>query len=40
MAYYLRFRPVTGGPDDAYRGFDGAGIVSLAFALTDWWVQW
>jgi hypothetical protein len=38
MTYYLRFRP--GGPDDAYRGFDGAGIVSLAFALTDWWVQW
>ena len=40
MTHYQRFRPVTGGPDDAYRGHDGAGIVSLAFALTDWWVQW
>ena len=40
MTYYQRFRPFTGGPDDAYRGHDGAGLVSLAFVLTDWWVQW
>ena len=40
MTHHLRFRPVTGGPDEAYRNFDGAGFVSLAFALTDWWVQW
>ncbi len=39
MAQHVRFRPVSGGPDDAYRNFDGAGIVSLAFALNDWWVQ-
>ena len=40
MTQHLRFRPVTGGPDEAYSNFDGAGLVSLAFALTDWWVQW
>ena len=40
MTHSGRFQPVTGGPDDAYRSYDGAGIVSLAFALTDWWVRW
>ena len=39
MTQSSRFQAVSGGPDDAYRNQDGAGIVSLAFALTDWWVQ-